>query len=360
MLSSKEPEYMVVSEDHRMDPKEIRISFLREKTKQEFYKLHKDNPEMPVSKLAEKFGMSIQRAKAVILLMRKREDMMRAEGVLNPHDQWIEVYSKYTSDKVVNSVSALSAEYNLPEGEIQNIIDRMGRHEERMSSVERYENEMEAVLTSYDEVGVDTKFRESPVEDKTTDYTVLFGDDGLEEAMTTLKKRIEKETRANVLKILRGKSPLEPIFEKLDGEVISTDSRKGVTLSSDEVQNTLRLLARPDSAPEPSFCRWKFAFRDLTGEDSNLSRKQRKMAIAPPPTAVVMCTRNGRLRAPTLLEQSGRSWGRPATTLDLQFHSHSEELKAMIDFDKDEHLLRKKIDEKRARRAAIKASSASS
>lgn len=238
MLSSKEPEYMVVSEDHSMDPKEIRISFLRESTKQEFYKFYKENSEKPISKIAEKFGMSIQRAKAVILLMRNREEIMKAEGVLNPGDVWKEVYSKYTgSDKDANSITALSEEYKLSEGEVQNIIDRMDRHRKRMSVVEHYENKVEAVLKDYEEAGVDTRFRESPTEEKNPDYTVLFGDDGLEEAKATLQKRIEKETRGKLSKVLQGKSPLDPVFEKLNGEILSAESGSlGVTESSEGVQ----------------------------------------------------------------------------------------------------------------------------
>jgi len=419
---SDEPDYMVKS-DITADPKTIHVSFLRDNVRQEIYKLHKEDPKLwTVSKLAQKYGMTLERSKAVIYLMRKREDLMRDEKVLDIPSQWNEIYEKHQTDPNINTLTSLANEYSLSESSISDIITRLSTHYSRLNLVQQHEQYWNEAFQEFEEFGINTNFRETPTESKSSQteyYPELFGDDDYEEMKTKLKRRIQQETRVKQTLIEKDETTaLHSIFNKYnDIKPFNESSTDPIDLSPDITQSPSLIDIAPISIQEqreqqyqlhyasilipfaqreideeklrsstslqsltqqtssdpnvqtatstleldPRFCRWKFAFRDLsrTGQEMELNRRQRRAnrgrdSFVAPIAPTLICTRQGKLRVATLLEESGRSWSRKPRHIDIALYENTPEYKALKDPDNDEELVIKKKEQKKEKRKKLK------
>eukprot|EP01041_Mallomonas_annulata_P006785 gene6785-13742_t len=378
--SEREPEYMVHAEsDMEAEPKSVYIPILRETTKVELFKLHKEDPELwTVNNLSKKYGMTTERTKAVLFLMAKREEIMKEENVLNPPSEWLAICEKHKKDPVTFSKDALATEYNLSETEISDIISKIAKHERRLGLVQQNEDFWGTALQEFTEYGIDTNFRETPSATQTREYMPeLFGDDGFEEAKNNLKKRIERETRAGQLKASSERSVLSNVFDTLDGVEASSETAPKDWAAEQTEKYKQRfyehynsvLVTKPDfeAVIKPSFCKWKFAFRDLSeaaaGDDRSAagnrrqrrSKKKTNKIFDEDKAPTLICSRDGKLRPSNALEESGRSWSRKPKYLDIALYKSSPQFQALLDPDRDEHRVQEKILEKRAKRASFAA-----
>lgn len=339
----KESPYMVDTDVRSVPASQIRVPYLNEKLKQEMYGKHKQDPEeWTVNALSKQYGASMERTKAVLYLMRRREEFMKEKGVDNIPKEWYELYQKYqdlgddasapaaiaieedvggeqqseeegdgesTSERgnTKSPLQKLAAEYQMSESKLMEVIEKMKEHIFRQSQVDAYEMQMGINAERLADVGVDTKFREpssasTTVKSITDDYyPKLFGDDGaFEEARQKLIEEIELETRAT-------------ITEEVDG-------RPDFLLNDEQADNRIPSDAenRAD-VPVNQLSRWKFAFKDLS--------KPKKF-----PTMIR--TRRGAWRPATPLEEAARSWLKNPTPLDMEMYR--DEINKWRDPDGDE------------------------
>ena len=373
----KEPEYGVQPDTEAnmyIAPSEVVLPYLRESQQMEMWKLHSENPEeWTIAQLSQKYGASIDRVKAVITLLRAREEMMAEKNVLNIPDQWKEIYKKYTDfdpeavaaeaaaaqEKVVEEkeedsidgvaevpvaegaaseaegesepkeaaasveldpVKVLAKEYSLSESAVNGIIESMKWHSARQQNLDDANEYWDGVASDLEQTGVDTNFRETAVQSKrklVTDdyYPALFGDDGFEAHKQELLHRLSKETKAHVVDV----DPT-PVFLRPNQ---ATD-----TIVPSDVENKADVKT-------DGFSRWKFAFRDLSKSKTQ-------------PTMIR--TRKGKWRQATLLEEAKRSWIKNPSKLDMEVYR--ERIKEYLDPDGDEQEAKDLILRKTARRKA--------
>jgi hypothetical protein len=247
----------MVTTEARLDPAKVFVPVVPESMKADMYQKYKSNPsEWTLSKLSQNFGTSLERTKAILVLMERREEMKIANNVASIPQQWSDIYAKHKEAPETATADALAAEYSLEKAEVESILARMKEHSVRQANVDSSEQLMEKKLKVLQEIGVDTKFRETPVahgrkslEDNY--FPDLFGDDGYEAAKRAVLKRVKAETKAAVEEdtsafLSKGKSP-DPSQKVAD--------------------------------PNAKIGRWKLAYRDLSTEKG----------------ATTICTRDGRL-----------------------------------------------------------------
>lgn len=93
----REPDPGVIDEEHAVDPALIRVPYLPDSTRMEIYAKFKQNPvESTFAKLAQEYRMSLTRCKAVVYLMRTREEMMTTNGVLNVPEAWQRIHDAHS------------------------------------------------------------------------------------------------------------------------------------------------------------------------------------------------------------------------------------------------------------------------
>ncbi len=331
----REPSYLIDTDVRSVAPSEIKVPFFSEKLKQELYAKYKQDPEQwSVMALSKAYGTSIERTKAVLFLLEKREQFKKERGILDIPDEWFEVqkkFEKYTnappapfaseaapqaaanleaaeadsasddssgddqqggagaSEKkeaatLQNPLQRVASEYGKSEAAIQEILDKVDEHNFRQSQVEAYEEHMEGITEKLAARGVDTTFRETggSARRSVTDdyYPALFGDDeGFEKARRELIAEIEKETKATVTEDV----DVRPVFLRVTGE---------------DGQATSKYELPPDMAnhaevPTQQLSRWKFAFKDLS---------------KPKDHPTMIRTRRGAWRQANPLEEATRSW----------------------------------------------------
>ena len=92
----RESPYMVDTNVRSVSPSQIKIPFLSENVKQEMYRKHtQDSEEWTVGALSKQYGTSTERTKAVLFLMRRREQFKRDKGFDDIPKEWYELYQKY-------------------------------------------------------------------------------------------------------------------------------------------------------------------------------------------------------------------------------------------------------------------------
>ena len=298
----REPSYMVSTEP-TVDPRAVKVPVLSDATRAQIFSKFKSDPaEWTVAKLAQSYNCSIDRIKAVIFLMQKRETMQKDAGVLQVPQVWKAVYDKHLLDPAANTVDALSAEFSLPAPEIEAILLKLRLHHRRKKNMDDAEADKESVLSRYAERGVDVRFRETataPRKQSLTDnyFPELFDDDGMASAKEVLLKRVATETKAMPV------GGLERFLAK----------------NGDAMEKPLAVAAASTAAvAAPS--RWKFALRDL----------------AEPKAKTRIRTRTGGLRYATPLEEARRSWVKNPTGLDFGFYQ--SQLQQFHDPDADDQL----------------------
>ncbi len=67
---------------------------MREDDKHEMYRLHV-HEGLTAKEIAQKFGASYDRVRAVLYLLERRNEVMQENGVLNIPEDWTRAYDKY-------------------------------------------------------------------------------------------------------------------------------------------------------------------------------------------------------------------------------------------------------------------------
>lgn len=236
-------EYLVDTES-TVDPKEIKVPYMKEKHREEMWQLYKSNPEENTySVLSQKYGSTLLRTKAILYLMQRREEVMNEIGASEHLTEWGPIWARH---KEVPELSAeqLGEEFSKPGAEIGQILKRM----EKYTFVTENKNNMQVLIDEeikeLEDSDVDVRFRETDIDSKAVNlvdkyYPELFGDDDLEFAKKRLLRRIAKETKARVI---------PTVDEFLDD---------GVDTASTSPQHNADAALTCES-------RFKIAFRDLS------------------------------------------------------------------------------------------------
>ncbi len=158
--SYKEPAD-AVNDEYTTDPSAVKTPYVPDNVRAEMYKLHKDDPvKWTEQALAQHYGASLYRVRAVLLLLKKREEKMNillgtTDGSIPPN--WNTLYQKYSEDMTKFTPEVLfeafcgkDAPADGPKfasvGEIKNIIERLTEHYHRQSDLDNYNNMMESTL----------------------------------------------------------------------------------------------------------------------------------------------------------------------------------------------------------------------
>ena len=136
-----EPERTVRSEFEPQEVEKIRIPYFRENTRAEIWNLHKENPEhWDYKRLAQKYGAAMERIRAVCMLMKNREDTMRADGVLDISDEWKSIWALHKEDHTTNTYDVIATELKLDVGTVSKCIQKMTQHEVKLDRLKHYNN----------------------------------------------------------------------------------------------------------------------------------------------------------------------------------------------------------------------------
>lgn len=124
----RDPGYMVAPEAE-IDSDRVKVPLMTDATRKEMYKKHKDDPEKhTIPSLSNQYNCSVERVKAVIFLLRKREKMMFDLGVADIKSDWKIMTLKHQEDPEINTPQALSEEFEMTVDEINDILKKMKEH----------------------------------------------------------------------------------------------------------------------------------------------------------------------------------------------------------------------------------------
>lgn len=139
-----------VSDDDEASRKDLVFAFLPDSVRQELYQLHKSDPsKWTYPALAEKFNMTINRAKGIIVMMGMREKKMEELGVLNPDPVEAEIYEKHTRNAAESTVEVLMEEYGKTKEEVEDILRRYEDHNIRMTNLNDYNGIIDHICASF-------------------------------------------------------------------------------------------------------------------------------------------------------------------------------------------------------------------
>ena len=128
-----------IADDDEARREDLVFAFLPDSVRQELYQLRKSDPSTwTYPKLAEKFNMTINRAKGIIVMMEMREKKMEELGVLNPDPVEAEIYEKHTRNAAESTVEVLMEEYGKTKEEVEDILRRYEDHNIRMTNLNDY------------------------------------------------------------------------------------------------------------------------------------------------------------------------------------------------------------------------------
>ena len=345
---------MDVSAD--VSPRDVKVPYLSDNTRVEMYKRHKADPlQWSISKLSQHYGATLDRTKAVLFLMQKREELMIQEKVADIPPMWHEIFQRFSAPAAAPAIAApatgaapvtpadadaaqtqvgaegslaaagteasppplasdskesLAKEFGLSVSEVGDIVARMQRHIHRQKNVDANTTYIEKIVKNFEQVGVDTSFRETATAPKRASikedyYPTLFGDDGLDAAKKELLDRIAAETRAEIVDFQ------STLFANSGAESPVSDTDM-------QLKNE---AAPPNKAgvKTDSLSRWKIAFRDLSWRRTQ-------------PTMIR--TRRGIWRHANALEDALRSWRKHPSQLDMEVYR--DEVRQFLDPDGDE------------------------
>lgn len=143
----------------------------------------------------------------------------------------------------------------------------------------------------------------------------MFGDEEAEEQKRVLLRRIAQETKGKIKASLI--------------HYVDDEEKNKLDMPPLHVDPTAM-----DLAAEKKPTRFRFALRDISSSNSN--------------KRTVICTRSGRLRWATPLEEARRSWNERPNQMD--FLKNKDVVAKYADFDKDDHLVLELAKARRARR----------
>lgn len=329
-----------------VDPKAVKIPILLEETKIEMYKKYKHDPvNWSIQSLSNHYGTSLERTRAVIFLMQKRdEEIAKITKLPVGTDipiEWLELYQFYDSTLPAPTDEVLSTKFKIDIKQIPNILKAMTEHCSKLANVDTNDKFSRGILARLKEDGVDTNFRETATDTSAMGkpyFPELFGDDEeeLEAAKKSLLKRIEKETKASL------KKPLD-VDDLLKNSAEST------------VKESF-----PYDRNSDNISRWKFAYLDLSKviDDKNFSssNKLKGNVNENKKLITIVRTRKGNLRTATPLEEAYRSWAPKGHVSEVAMNFSKHKLSKYFDYDKDEQLAKNKVINKLERYKNIKKS----
>eukprot|EP01035_Chromulina_nebulosa_P019184 gene19184-25030_t len=340
--SRDDPEHGVGIDD-AMDPQDVSVPYLRDNVRMEIYNKYKEDSNIwTFKKLSETYKCSEIRIKAVIQLMKIREDMIKENSISTAPEQLVEIISKTTESK---DLTTLSAEYNMSTDELNEIIrkDKINKeNEDDLNAINEY---YEEVMAEFQELGADTNFREIPAKAKKQvrdDYfPELFGDEDFLKQKLDLFRRIENETKS-ILRPHPGLVNLRKLFDKnveTDEPIVTKEEFNDS--ASTEYTDTNQVVSTTESNDngDVRLSRFKYALRDTS---KPLDQRE-----------TVIRTRSGKLRPPTPVEELNRSWVRKPQNIDLQYYSSRFE--KYKDPDGDEEKVKQQILNKTLKRRELKA-----
>jgi len=324
--SSKEPEFLVEPDDAVMDPRQILVPYIVDAKRVEIYQKHKEDPvKWSVQNIAQHYSMSMYRARAIVYLMREREQMMEASGVLSAPPVWHELFERRCADPE-QPLESLAAEHGLQVAEAEAILATMEDHHYRKQNLQDYNEYMDWSLDLLQVLGVDTAFTEIghakvPGDNRYEEsyHPRMFGDDELQQERERVRARLLAESKA----VAAAEKPV--LFNRYE-------SRVGYWKQAGEQQ---------EQEPEGPLTRWKFAFKELRTTAPGEHR---------PPTLVR--TRRGRLRAANPVEEMNRSWNRKPRGIDALTRGQ-ERQEAYLDPDQDEQEARELSRARRLRKEGL-------
>jgi hypothetical protein len=358
---SREPAYGIQLESPSTQVSKADAGFhmLTDRTKLEIYALHKsDESKWTYQALAEKYGMSKARAKAVVYLMTTRDEQQQSllgesygilaeftdEGKEITVRKWVEIFERYNisklegeqeydntdksnmtmldpeeggDDKVNEEVSSkierngvskllnelkengsVSRDFSL--NDLHSKMNAVNDHIKKLTHVAIKETQLADVMDKVSKAGYSTSFREiggmkgSSVENSY--YPELFGDNDEGNTIRRLRKMIEADTKA----ALEVDSDLNSLLES-EGENNESSPpflRSAVEESLGDEYKEVR-----QNVSDDDMSRWKFAFKDLSE----------------PTSSTMIRTRRGLWRKANALEEMNRSWTRNPGKIDIEF-----------------------------------------
>ena len=247
--SSQEPEFLVEPDDAVMSPRDILVPYIVDAKRVEIYQKHKEDPvKWSVQNIAQHYSMSVYRARAIVYLMREREEMMESSGVLSAPPGWKEIFESRQSDPE-QPIETLAAEHGLEVEEATRVLAVMEDHHYRKENLQDYNEYMDWSLDLLSLLDVDTAFTEIghakvPGDNRYEDsyYPRMFGDDDLEQERDRVRARLLAESQA----VAASEKPV--LFNRFESRVGYWEQP-----------------VQPDGQQdqEGELTRWKFAFKEL-------------------------------------------------------------------------------------------------
>lgn len=143
--STTEPSYLIDWEGNEANLEDFQPAYLTDSKRMEIYYKHKNDPkEWSVYNISKRYGLSLSRTKAVLFLMKERENLMEKLGVKDLSDKWTNVYDDYLEDPETNTKEILAQKHSIPIEEVELILNNVGEHywrKENLHAANEYNDE---------------------------------------------------------------------------------------------------------------------------------------------------------------------------------------------------------------------------
>lgn len=337
--------------------KNLKIPFLADDEKQEIYMKYMEDQELySFRNLSQEYGTSLERTKAIVLLMKQRNDLISrdqlillkydnpdynekpvvsAEPFLDVPEKFMNLYSIYIEDITISIENLLKiynenceteeAHIKLEEAQVKEILEIIEDHQHRFETLEAYEEVMEDKIERAVEKGADLSiFRETrsayqrsksanyvtksnkhvPRSFQALYYPSFLRDESIEAAEARLLRRVAQETEAQLQhNIEYYEEAYNPKEQQVSTNINDDDDNNKEDLKNDSnninIQKDSRFLqyhhVKLQTTDKESFSRWKIGFVDTSINRLNARKlkKEHPDAVAIPPRTVIR-TRNGR------------------------------------------------------------------
>lgn len=336
--------------------KNLKIPFLADDEKQEIYMKYMEDQQLySFRNLSQEYGTSLERTKAIVLLMKQRNDLISRDQLIllkydNPDynekpvvsgepfldvpDKFMDLHLIYKNDITISIENLLKiynenceteeAHIKLEEAQVKEILEIIEDHEHRSDTLEAYEEVMKEKIERAVEKGADISiFRETrsayqrsksanyvtksnkhvPRSFQALYYPSFLRDESIEAAEARLLRRVAQETEAQLQHDIEY---YEEAYNPKEQQQVSTnddDDNNKEDLKNDSnninIQKDSRFLqyhhVKLQTTDKESFSRWKIGFVDTSINRLNARKlkKEQPDAVAIPPRTVIR-TRNGR------------------------------------------------------------------
>lgn len=351
-----------VVSDPSYDVRTLKVPYLRDNTRQEIYAKFCTNPEQwTVRNLATYYSAHPDRIKAVLILMKKRYDIMESYGftvrftnnntidvIIPPH--YLDFYTLHmenptqTTEELIETYNLSRPKFEGTVEEVAKIVENMKDHTRRLQNLQVYEASMLQNLDIYDSMGIPDafNFNETFVEQTRVAgnleyhyYPFIFNDEDEVDMRKHVDYLIEKNFKPFVEVNL-------DYYTKKQGNDPKPASIPTYISSSPVGEKAVKAMTESTSAfktnPE-KLNRWKYSFTD-TSKKSYTDANSR-----------VIKTRSGEFRKLNALELAQASWTKNMDPLDFNFiRTFPEMYKArvtpFINVEGDDHIPKQIAQEK--------------